>query len=308
MYYYSFSDYCKNTFGKKCYKIALDAHMSCPNRDGTIGTGGCIFCSKGGSGDFAIPLGDAPVIDRGISIFGSKNIGEGFIAYFQSFTNTYAPVEYLEKVYRQALDTPQFLGISIATRPDCLGDEVLSLLSRLKTDYPDKFIWIELGLQTIHEQTALYIRRGYTLPVFEDAMKRLKANHLPVIVHLILGLPGETAEMIYESVSYLNRFKPFGIKLQLLHILKDTDLYLDYEKGLVPVLSKEEYIDLIIGCLERLDPSVVIHRLTGDGPKAITVAPAWSFQKKDVLNSLHREMKLRQTCQGRLVREGELHA
>jgi len=299
MYYYSFSDYCKNTFHEKCYKIALNAHMSCPNRDGTLGTKGCIFCSRGGSGDFAVDTGKEQIAE-GIAKFGDKQIGSHYIAYFQAYTNTYAPLPYLEQVYRQALEEPSVIGISIATRPDCIPQEVIDLILSLRHAFPTKFIWIELGLQTIHESTAKYIRRGYSLDVFENCMKRLKAADIPVIIHMILGLPGETPDMMYASVSYLNQFSPFGIKLQLLHFLKDTDLGDAYLNGEVTALSKDQYISLVIGCIERLRPDITIHRLTGDGPKETLIAPLWSLNKRDVLNSIHKEFKSRGAYQGRL--------
>lgn len=302
MYYYSFNDYCQNTFHTKCYKIALNAHMSCPNRDGTLGDRGCIFCSRGGSGDFAVDIGDAQITE-GISLFGSKRTGDHFIAYLQAYSNTYAPIPYLEKVYRQALDMPEVIGLSIATRPDCMNDQVFELLQRLKKEYHEKFIWIELGLQTIHEKTATYIRRGYSLSVFDDCMKKLHALSIPVIVHMIIGLPGETADMLYESIVYLNQLKPFGIKLQLLHFLQDTDLGDAYLQGTVSALTKEEYIDLLIGCIERLDPTIVLHRITGDGPKESLIAPKWSLNKRDVLNSIHKELKARNSFQGKLWKE-----
>ncbi|MBQ8821774.1 MAG: TIGR01212 family radical SAM protein [Lachnospiraceae bacterium] len=299
--YYSLDAYFKDTFHHKCYKIALDAGMTCPNRDGSLDSRGCIFCSAGGSGDFAASPG---AIDRqlaeGLAKFGDKKVGDCFMAYFQAYTNTYAPVEELRKIYTEALSHPQICGISIATRPDCLGEDVLALLAELKTGFPKKLIWVELGLQTIHKQTADYIRRGYPLSVFEEAAGHLQDIGIPYIVHVILGLPGETRGQMYETIQYLNRFSPFGIKLQLLHILKGTDLATDYEAGLFPALEKEEYLDILIGCIERLSPEIVLHRVTGDGPKALLLAPTWSLNKRDVLNSLHKEMKNRQTYQGRL--------
>lgn len=318
--YYSLDAYCKNTFRHKCYKIALNAHMTCPNRDGTLGTQGCIFCSAGGSGDFAVSTTpffspnpcttskstEASHLDiqkqlaEGKQLFGDKNIGNHFIAYFQAYTNTYAPVSYLEEVYTAALCTPEVCGISIATRPDCLPEEVLTLLTSLKQRFPEKFIWIELGLQTIHENTASYIRRGYQLPVFETAVARLQAIDIPVIVHVILGLPGEEADKVAETIHYLNSLPIFGIKLQLLHVLKDTDLAADYTAGKFTALSKEDYLSLLIYCLELLRPDIVVHRLTGDGPKALLLAPLWSLNKRDVLNSLHKQMRQQNTYQGRL--------
>ena len=303
-YYYSLNDYFKNTYGEKIYKIAIDAGLSCPNRDGKIDTRGCIFCSAGGSGDFAVSRKAFPTvsmqIEAGISLFSGKNVGNRFIAYFQAYTNTYGPLEYLESIFSEALSHHKIAGISIATRPDCLGDEVLSLLATLKEKYPDKFIWIELGLQTIHKDTALYIRRGYPLTVFEDTLHSLQDLKIPVIVHVILGLPGENNGRILETIDYLAKKDIFGIKLQLLHILKGTDLAKDYEKNLFSVYTKEEYIDLVIDCIEHLPKDVVLHRVTGDGPKNLLIAPLWSGNKKDVLNSLHHRFKERGAYQGRL--------
>ncbi len=301
--YYSLNDYLKNTYGEKIYKVALDAGLTCPNRDGKTDTRGCIFCSAGGSGDFAVARKDFPSVKEqlaaGITRLQGKNTGNRFIAYFQAYTNTYGDINYLETIFLEALNCPQVVGISIATRPDCLEKNVLDLLSHLKETFPDKFVWVELGLQTIHEKTALYIRRGYTLPVFEKALQDLNGLKIPVIVHVILGLPGETHKMILETISYLSQKQIFGIKLQLLHILKGTDLAQDYEKGLFSTYKKEEYIDLVIDCIEHLPKDVVLHRVTGDGPKNLLIAPLWSGNKKDVLNSLHRRIKERGAYQGR---------
>ncbi len=302
-YYYSLNDYLKETFGEKIYKIAIDAGLSCPNRDGKIDTRGCIFCSAGGSGDFAVTRKDFPSVSKqieaGLSLFRGKTVGNKFIAYFQAYTNTYGPLEYLENIFTEALSHPKVTGISIATRPDCLSDEVLALLQDLKERFSDKFIWIELGLQTIHEDTATYIRRGYSLPVFEKALSSLNALGIPVIVHVILGLPDESRERILETIDYLAKKDIFGIKLQLLHILKGTDLAKDYEKNLFSVYTKEEYIDLVIDCIEHLPKDVVLHRVTGDGPKNLLIAPLWSGNKKDVLNALHHRFKERGAYQGR---------
>ncbi len=309
--YYSLDAWCKNTYGEKCYKIALDAGFTCPNRDGTIGTGGCIFCSAGGSGDFAVPLKGSTFpgnyansaisaqLQAGLNLFHDKKIGNRFIAYFQAYTNTYGPIERLRVLYEEALIEPTVCGISIATRPDCVDDNVCTLLAELKEKYPDKFIWIELGLQTIHEDTARFIRRGYELPCFEDAFVRLTNARIPIIVHVILGLPGENNQAIYETISYLNRIKPFGVKLQLLHVLKDTDLAVLYEKQPFHVYSLDEYLDVLTGCIARLAPEIVIHRVTGDGPKDLLIAPLWSLNKRLVLNSLHQKMKQENIYQGR---------
>lgn len=300
--YYSLDAWCKNNYGEKCYKIALNAGFTCPNRDGTLGTGGCIFCSKGGSGEFAVPFQEKDLdaqLSAGLSLFHGKKTGNRFIAYFQAYTNTYAPADRLRRIYETALKNPSVCGISIATRPDCVGEEVTSLLAALKKDYPDKFIWIELGLQTIHEQTARFLRRGYELPCFEDAFHRLTAINIPVIVHIILGLPGEEKKHILATVSYINRLMPFGIKLQLLHLLKETDLAALYEREPFPLYTLEEYLEILTACIERLSPQIVIHRVTGDGPKESLLAPRWSLDKRTVLNRLHAQMKLEHSYQGR---------
>ena len=314
--YYSLDAYLKNTYNYKCYKVALNAHMTCPNRDGTLGNRGCIFCSAGGSGDFAMDI-VSNQLEAGIRMIEKKlNISSAqsemdnsiisdtapvpnIIAYFQAYTNTYAPVAYLREVFSSALSCQKVCGISIATRPDCLPMEVLNLLAELKNQFPGKFIWIELGLQTIHEETAKYIRRGYALPCFEEAMDKLQAVDIPVIVHVILGLPGETAEMMLETVRYLNTWKPFGVKLQLLHVLEHTDLATDFANGKFDALTKETYLDILVECLENLSPDIVVHRVTGDGPKKILIAPKWSRNKRDVLNSLHKLLKERNSKQGK---------
>ena len=316
--YYSLDAWCKNTYQHKCYKVALNAHMTCPNRDGSLGTRGCIFCSAGGSGDFAVDLpGSADLSgssDTGSDIAAQLAAGirliQGkvpepplIIAYFQAYTNTYAPLSYLERVYTAALVSPAVCGISIATRPDCLPESVIDLLVRLKEKFPCKFIWVELGLQTIHEKTAVFIRRGYALSCFEDAMERLRSAKIPVIVHVILGLPGENEAKMLETVRYLNVFRPFGVKLQLLHVLSGTDLADHYQNGEFEVLTKECYLDTLINCLENLSPDIVIHRVTGDGPKKILIAPTWSGNKIDVLNTLHALMRKRDSRQGRLYSE-----
>lgn len=298
--YYSLDAWLKNTYGCKCYKIALNAHMTCPNRDGTLGTQGCLFCSAGGSGDFAASGTDIrQQLEAGLALFGHKKVGQHYIAYFQAYTNTYAPAERLRILYTRALEHPLVCGISIATRPDCLPDSVLKLLSELRQSYPDKFIWIELGLQTIHERTARLIRRGYELPCFESAMKKLRMLDIPVIVHIILGLPGETPEDMLKTVAYLNTQQPFGVKLQLLHVLEGTDLADLYGTRAFTVLEKEEYLDILVNCLTHLSPDIVVHRVTGDGPKKLLIAPAWSGNKRDVLNSLHKKMRLENAFQGK---------
>ena len=297
--YYSLHAMLQERFHEKVYKLSLNGGMTCPNRDGTLGTRGCIFCSAGGSGDFAADrlLSVTKQIEQQKALIAKKRPVHKFIAYFQAYTNTYAPVPYLEKLFREAICHPDIVALSIGTRPDCLGDDVLDLLDRLNRIKP---VWVELGLQTIHEDTARYIRRGYALDCFEKAVKDLRARSLEVIVHTILGLPGEDRERTLQTIRYLNGQPIQGIKLQLLHVLKGTDLALDYERGLFETLTMESYLTLLIACLERLSPDIVVHRLTGDGPKDLLIAPVWSSAKRTVLNELHRRMKLENTWQGRL--------
>ena len=287
MEYYSFNQYLKNTFGFKVYKISINAGFTCPNRDGTLGTRGCIFCSKGGSGDFAesSTLSVTEQIESGKQRVSKKIKSGKYIAYFQAFTNTYAPVEVLAEKYCEAINHPDIVGISIATRPDCLGEEVLTLLSEINKIKP---VFVELGLQTIHEKTAEYIRRGYPLSVYDAAIRALKNAGINTVVHLIIGLPNESREEMLESVEYACKSGADGIKLQLLHILKGTDLADDYLSGKFETLSMEEYLSIIKDCVEIIPKNVVIHRLTGDGPKKDLIAPLWSADKKSVLNALNR--------------------
>ena len=296
--YHSLDYMLRERFGEKVYKVTLNGGMSCPNRDGKLGTRGCIFCSAGGSGDFAADssLSITEQIDRQISILSAKRPIHKYIAYFQAFTNTYAPVEYLEKIFTEALSHPGIVALSIGTRPDCLGKDVVTLLSRLNRQKP---VWVELGLQTIHEKTAAYIRRGYPLSCFEDAVKRLRSEDIEVIVHTILGLPGESTQDILNTMEYLNHQDIQGIKLQLLHVLRGTDLASDYEKGLFRTYERNEYISLVISCLEHLRPDMVIHRITGDGPKDLLISPLWASRKREVLNLLHHQMKENHNYQGR---------
>ena len=293
--YYSLDYYLKESFGEKIYKIALDGGFTCPNRDGTLDTRGCIFCSQGGSGDFA-----AASLSEGLTLFGDKKTGNRFIAYFQAYSNTYGPIETLRSLYSQALSLPEVAGISIATRPDCLPNDVILLLDELRQNFPDKLIWVELGLQTCHENSISYIRRGYKNAVFESAVSSLHAIQIPVIVHVILGLPGETLADMLETIDYVNRFSVFGIKLQLLHVLRGTDLAADYLEGKFQVMELNDYIITLIACLRRLSPHTVVHRLTGDGPKTQLIAPLWSCSKRTVLNTLHRTMKELNCHQGDL--------
>ena len=259
--------------------------MTCPNRDGTLGTRGCLFCGETGSGDFAAPhCGDiAAQLAQAKARISGKHHGEKYIAYFQSFTNTYAPVAYLDHLFTQAIAPEEVVALSIATRPDCLGPEVLELLAHLHEKKP---VWVELGLQTIHPSSAQYIRRGYALSVYDQAVRDLKAAGLEVVTHVILGLPGESRQDMVETARYVGDSGADGIKLQLLHVLEGTDLADDYRAGKVPVLSLEEYIAVLEDCLAVLPPEMVIHRLTGDGAKKNLLAPLWSTNKKNVLNAI----------------------
>ena len=296
--YYSLDYELKNTFGEKIYKITLNGGMTCPNRDGRCGTGGCIFCSAKGSGDFAgsaaLPI--EAQLARGKKDLAQKRPIRSYIAYFQAFTNTYAPVDYLENIFSRAVRDPDVKVLSVATRPDCLGKDVLCLLERLNRIKP---VWIELGLQTIHPRTAEYIRRGYPLEVFDKAVSDLRAAGIRVIVHVILFLPGETEEMMMETIDYLNRTDIQGIKLQLLHILRGTDLALDYEKSHFYVPDMETYIRVLGRCVARLRPDISIHRLTGDGPKDLLIAPLWTGAKRTVLNRFQQYLKENDIWQGK---------
>ena len=288
----------RSMFGEKIYKLSLNGGFSCPNRDGTIGIGGCIFCSAGGSGDFAADrnLSIKEQIQEAKHIFSAKNTGKKYIAYFQAFTNTYGPLPYLKKIYQEAIEPDEIVGLSIGTRPDCLPDDVISLLGEINQHKP---VYLELGLQTIHEQTAAFIRRGYPLSVFYDSVMRAKQAGLNIVVHVILGLPGETREMMLDTIHYLNRLPIDGIKLSMLHVLKETDLAHYYETTGFPIFEQDEYIDLVIDCLEHLRKDIVIHRMTGDGPKDILIAPLWSLNKRAVLNGIQKRLKERNTWQGR---------
>lgn len=291
-YYYSLNEYLKEQYGHKIYKLALNSGMTCPNRDGLIDFRGCIFCSAGGSGDFATGLCD---FDKAKEIIKDKYSGNDFIAYFQSFTNTYASVSYLEQLYMPIIKRDDVRILSIATRPDCLSDECIELLDKLNKIKP---VWIELGLQTIHERTARYIRRGYSLDVFENAVSRLNKIGIRPIVHMIIGLPGESHDEILQTAAYLSHMNISGIKLQLLHVLKNTDLATDYNNGCFKVLELDEYISIVADILQILPADMIIHRITGDGPKNLLIAPLWSANKKNVLNSLNRYLRDNNIIQG----------
>lgn len=295
-HYYSLNDWVKENFGYKIYKLALDGGMTCPNRDGTLGTGGCIFCSEEGSGDFAAKSKSIKKqLQEAKELIQKKTNATHFIAYFQSFTNTYAPISYLRKIYMEAMEDEQVDILSIATRPDCLDEEVMKLLVEMNRIKP---VWIELGLQTIHERTASYIRRGYPLSIYDEAIGKLKKANIKVITHMIVGLPGESKKDMIETARYIAKTNTFGIKIQLLHILEGTDLLKDYERGYFKALELEEYLDILFDILRVLPPNMVVHRITGDGPKKILRAPLWSANKRMVLNTIRHEMKMCNLKQG----------
>ena len=296
--YRSFHETMKSRFGCKVYKLALDGGMTCPNRDGTIGSRGCIFCGEKGGGEFAAPAcADVWKQIETAKKRVEKKVGNGkYIAYFQSFTNTYAPVKHLHGIFSRAIAHPDVVALSVATRPDCLPAETVGLLEELNHYKP---VWVELGLQTMHPQTAAYLRRGYDLACYEEALTRLKAAGLEVIVHMILGLPRETPEMMVETAAYIGAGGADGIKLQLLHVLEDTDLAADYRAGKLDTLDLEAYIAILEACVEALPPEVVIHRLTGDGAKEKLLAPLWSGDKKRVLNRINKRFQEDHVEQGR---------
>ena len=283
------NDYLRETFGMKVYKIALNGGFTCPNRDGTIGTGGCIFCSAGGSGEFAEDASYSirEQIDRGKARVSGKIRDGKYIAYFQAYTGTYAPVSRLRALYTEAVSHPDVAVLSVATRPDCLPPDVLDLLEEMNRIKP---VWVELGLQTIHEKTAEMIRRGYPLSVYDEAVRQLRGRSIDVITHVILGLPGESADDMVETVRYVCAGGASGIKLQLLHILKGTDLEALYLAGRIDVLSEDAYIAILKRCAAVIPDRVVVHRLTGDGDKKLLLAPLWSADKKHVLGRIQKEV------------------
>ena len=298
-HYTALSPYLKRRFGCKVYKLSLSAGCTCPNRDGTLGARGCIFCS--GSGEFAA-TGSASIpeqLEQAKYILGKKAQGAKFIAYFQDFTNTYGAVSRLEPLFLAAMEPDDVVALSIATRPDCLPEDILRMLARLRAKKP---VFVELGLQTIHDNTAQYIRRGYPLSVFDDAVQKLHALDIEVIAHQILGLPGETAEMIVETTRHLGQLPVDGVKLHLLHILRGTDLAAEYEAGRVKPLELDTYIDILEQCLAVLPPDVVIHRLTGDGAKRDLIAPLWSADKKRVLSAIQKRFEQDGVMQGSALR------
>lgn len=295
------SGYLKRQFGCKVYKLSLVGCTSCPNRDGTVGVGGCIFCSENGSGEFAekkaasvLEQIEAAKMQVAKKIKTNENVK--YIAYFQSFTNTYGTIDELKKMFTEAISHPDIAVLSIATRPDCLSKEVLALLSELSAIKP---VWVELGLQTIHKKSAEYIRRGYGLSVYDTAVEELHKIGVSVIAHMIIGLPNESRDMIYETAEYIGKTAD-GIKMHMLYVQKATDLYEEYKKGLVPLFDMDEYIDILIGCIERLPEKTVIHRMTGDGDKKTLIAPMWTADKRRVLNSINSQFRKKDVTQGRL--------
>ena len=296
--YHSLDYMLRERFGEKVYKVTLNGGMSCPNRDGKLGTRGCIFCSAGGSGDFAADssLSITEQIDRQISILSAKRPIHKYIAYFQAYTNTYAPACHLRRIFTEAISDPEVRILSIATRPDCLSPEILTLLAELNAIKP---VWVELGLQTIHERTANWMRRGYPLSVFEQAVHSLHAIGVQIITHVILFLPGESEADMLATIHYLNALPIDGIKLQLLHVLKHTDLADFYRQEPFYIPDMNSYFHLLGKCIASLRPDIVIHRLTGDGPKSLLIAPLWTGNKRLVLNQMQRYLKEQNLWQGK---------
>lgn len=292
--YHSISTCLKREFGRKTIKLAIDGGFTCPNRDGTKGVGGCIFCSDSGSGEFASDIDDQ------IRLLSDKWPDAEYLAYFQNHTNTYAPVSELRAQYYAVLANPKIKGLVIGTRPDCLSDDVLDLLAEINKTH---FMWVELGLQTVHDETARLINRCYDLDVFDDAMERLCSRGIRTVVHLILGLPGESREMMLDSVRYVSSIEGlFGMKLHLLNVVKGSRMetaYADYQ----PFSSIEEYVSLVVDCLELIPPQVTIHRLTGDAPRPILISPPWSFNKRTILNGINDRLNLLDTWQGKRAQE-----
>lgn len=292
----------KKIFGEKSIKLSIDGNFTCPNRDGKIGENGCIFCSERGSGDFNSGSFKSikDQIDEQKNFMSKKWVSSTYIAYFQNFTNTYDTVENLRIKYNQALDNPNIKGIAIATRPDCINEEIVTILDELNNR---SFLWVELGLQTVHEKSASFLRRGYELMQFEKAIKLLKAKNIKVVVHLIFGIPGESYEQMMESVKYFSQLKLWGIKLHMLYIIKNTDLADYYLSKPFKVMSEKEYIELVCDSLEQLSPDTVIHRVTGDGKKSNLIEPTWSLNKLKVLSDIDKELKNRGSYQGKYYKE-----
>lgn len=295
--YNSLDNYFKNTFGEKIYKVSLDGGFTCPNRDGTLSTKGCIFCSESGSGDFAGSrrLSINEQIEEQLKLIENKFPSGKVIAYFQNFTNTYADVEYLRKIYDEALSHPRVIGLAIATRPDCLGENIIELLSEINNKY---FLWVELGLQTINEEVAKIINRQYSLKTYEEAAEKLKSRNIKFVTHIIIGLPGEKENDSLDTALFSEKCGTWGIKIHLLHIIKNTKLETLYKKNELKIQKKDEYVKKVVKILQNISYNIVIHRLTGDGNRDTLIAPLWSLNKRDVLNSIEKEMKMENIYQG----------
>jgi len=298
--YNTLNEWLKEKFGEKVFKVSIDAGFTCPNRDGTLGFDGCIFCSEKGSGDFAASGNNLKEQFYNGKTMMEKKWKKGlYIAYFQSFTNTYAPIEKLREIYYSLLDEPRVVGIAIATRPDCLNEEVLELLSEISKE---TFLWVELGLQTMHDETGEIINRGYDTIVYTKAVEELKRRDILVVTHIILGLPGESTEEMLETVDFVVKSKVWGMKLHMLHVIKDTKLEKLYNEGTFKVFEKDEYVSLVVDVLERIPEEIVIHRVTGDGARDSLIAPLWSMKKFELLNAIDDEFIKRSSCQGALVK------
>lgn len=295
--YNSLDNYFKNTFGEKIYKVSLDGGFTCPNRDGTLSTKGCIFCSESGSGDFAGSrrLSINEQIEEQLKLIENKFPSGKVIAYFQNFTNTYADIDYLRKIYYEALSHPRVIGLAIATRPDCLGENIIELLSEINNKY---FLWVELGLQTINEEVAKNINRQYSLKTYEEAAEKLKSRNIKFVTHIIIGLPGEKENDSLDTALFSEKCGTWGIKIHLLHIIKNTKLETLYKKNELKIQKKDEYVKKVVKILQNISYNIVIHRLTGDGNRDTLIAPLWSLNKRDVLNSIEKEMKMENIYQG----------
>ena len=300
---YMLNDFLKEKFNEKIYKVSLDGGFTCPNRDGKVSRGGCIFCSENGSGDFtATKLKSIHAqIEEQIDLVSKKYKGDKYIAYFQNFTNTYAEVSYLRKIYEEALSHEKIVGLAIATRPDCLEDDVLELLAELNKK---TFLWVELGLQTLNDDVAKYFNRAYETEIYKEASEKLNRLNIKFVTHIIIGLPKEENDDYLKTAIFAQNCGTWGIKLHLMYVVKNTPLEKLYLNGGLKVNTKEEYVEKVINILENISPEIVIHRLTGDGDRETLVAPLWSIKKIDVLNSIHKELKRRNTYQGKLYYGG----
>lgn len=300
---YMLNDFLKEKFNEKIYKVSLDGGFTCPNRDGKVSKGGCIFCSENGSGDFtATKLKSIHAqIEEQIDLVSKKYKGDKYIAYFQNFTNTYAEVSYLRKIYQEALSHEKIVGLAIATRPDCLGDDVLELLAELNKK---TFLWVELGLQTLNDDVAKYFNRAYETEIYKEASEKLNRLNIKFVTHIIIGLPKEENDDYLKTAIFAQNCGTWGIKLHLMYVVKNTPLEKLYLNGALKVNTKEEYVEKVVNVLENISSEIVVHRLTGDGDRETLVAPLWSIKKIDVLNSIHKELKRRNTYQGKLYYGG----